>query len=313
MEKRIDAENSMFIREQLESVKGEVFTQYPIGKYASLIPVDSSDDEGAEEVGYLQYDSIGAAEIIANGTTDSPAVDALVQKVLLPVKEIGNHFTWTTREVRNAALAQRNGNKRAKLDSTKLSIAATSHEQAHDKIAILGDGTKDRTFGGCYGIVFHPNVTKLEASDAWSDLTNAQILEEFAKMEEKIVVDTKEIYRPDTFAMDGALISFLRGRIIDGTTRTLYDVIRDTYSSYNFETHYALKDVKKNPATGASGATRVLLCYKKSPDVIRYKMPMAFKTEPAVFGGRDWRVETSSTSAGVEVRQPLAVLVYYGF
>jgi hypothetical protein len=40
---------------------------------------------------------------------------------------------------------------------------------------------------------------------------------------------------------------------------------------------------------------------------------MPYKLLPTVFTGREWKTETSSTSAGVEVRQPLAVVVFHSF
>lgn len=313
MVKREDAENSMFLREQLESVTKDVYIKYPLGKYASIVPVDTSDDEGAEEVGYLQYDSIGVAEVMANGAMDSPSVDAFTTKILQPVKDIGAHFTWTNKEVRNAAFAAKNGAKRTQLDATKAAIAATTHEQRHDDICMLGDGTKDRRFGGCYGVVFHPNVSKVEAADAWADLSNDEILEEFAKLEAKVLTDTKEILVPDTFSLPRSLVSELKGRIITGTSRNLWNIIQETYPNYSFEFHYLLNDVKKNPATGVVGANRVMLCYKKDKSVLSYKMPMAFRTEMPISTGLSWKVETVSSTAGVEVIQPLAVIVYYGF
>jgi hypothetical protein len=302
-----DAQDSLFIDQELESVKDEVYIQYPIGKYASLVPVDSSDDEGAESVGYLQFDSVGQSAIIAAGDTDSPSVDAFVKKILLPVHEIGNHFKWDTREVRNSRMAGR------KLDAIKARVAAQVTEAYHDKICMLGDGTNDREFGGMYGIVFHPNVSKISSSKTFATATNAEILKYFSDMVVKIVKDTKEVYRPDTFAMSDVVIAELRGRVLDATTRTLWDQIKETYSGFKFETHYTLENVGKNPTSGDVADTRVILCYKKDKSVLRYKMPMPYKLLPTVFTGREWKTETSSTSAGVEVRQPLAVVVFHSF
>lgn len=301
------SENTMFVSQELESVKSEMYTEYPNAKYSSIVPVDSSDDEGAEEVGYLQYDSIGASAIVADGTTDSPAVDAMVKKVLLPVHEIGNHWSWTQREVRNGRLAGRS------LDKTRANVAMVSTEQHHDDICMLADGTNDKRYGGMNGIVFHPNVSKMASPKTFALATNAEILGYFADMIKKIVDDTLEIFRPDTFALSDSVIAELRGRVVDGTNVTLWSQIKDTYADFSFITHYKLNDVKKNPTTGAEEATRVIICYKKTPTVLRYKMPMGFRTYPAVSEGRSFRIETASTSAGVEVRQPLAVLIFHSF
>jgi len=300
-----DAIDTIFLEQELESISKEVFTKYPEAKYSSLISVDSSDDEGAETVGYLMYDEIGASAIIAEGTTDSPAVDAFAKKITIPVHEIGNHYGYTYRELRNESKAGRS------IRTRRASTSARSIEQHHDDICMLADGTNNRRFGGMYGMVFQPNLTKVASPKTFASATNDEILKYFSDMVVKVINDTKGIYEPDTFAMDGELKAELEGRIISGTSQTLWSRIKETYSDMTFKIHYKLRNVGKNPTTGVEGANRVILCYKDSPEVWTYKMPMPYKTFPAINEGRSVRIEASSTSAGVEVVQPLAVVVYH--
>jgi hypothetical protein len=177
----------------------------------------------------------------------------------------------------------------------------------------MGDGRNDKRIGGMYGIVFHPNTTKISAPKTFANSTPEEILKEFAKMVARIVKDTKEIFRPNTFAIGDDVVAELEGIFIAGTSVSVMERLRKTYSGYTWTTHFRLNDVEKNPTTNAVTATRVILCYHKSPTVLRYKQPMTFKMLPAVPKGRGYRVETASTSAGVEVRQPLAVVCYHSF
>jgi len=299
--------DTLFLETELESVSAEVYAKYPEARYSALIPVDSSDDEGAESVGYLMFDSIGQSAIIAAGTTDSPAVDAFVTKKLLPVHELGNHYKYDYRELRNAKKAGR------RIDSMRARVSATSIEQQHDEIAMLGDGTANKRFGGMYGIVFHPNVTKMASPKTFALATDAEILSYFASMVVRVVKDTKEIFRPNTFGIADEVVAYLEGRMIAGTDTSLMERIRKTYPGFSFETHYVLENVGKNPTTGVVGDCSVILCYYKSTDVLCYKQPMTYKTYPPVPQGRSVKIEAASTSAGVEVRQPLAVVVFHSF
>lgn len=304
---RNDAIDTIFLAQELESVTKEVYTKYPEAKYSQLIPVDSSDDEGAESVGYIMYDEVGSSAIVSAGSTDSPSVDAFAKKFTLKVHELGNHFGYDMRELRNESKAGRS------IRARRMSTSARAIEQHHDDIAILGDGTNDKRYGGMYGIVFHPNVTKIASPKLFSIATDAEIMKYFSDIVTKMLTDTKEMYQVNTIAMDGTVKAELQGRVVANTNVTLWSQIVATYPDITFDTHYRLKDVGKNPSTLAVTPTRCMIAYHKSPDVLNYKQPMPYKTYSPVNLGRSVRIETASTSAGVEVIQPLAVIIYHTF
>lgn len=304
---RTDADASYFLENELDSIKEKVYEEYPDPAFSNLIPVDSSDDEGADYVGYTMYNRTGISEIISAGTADSPAVDASGSKTKKPVFEIGNHFSYTSKELRNAKFAG------APLESDKVYASAQAVEQHHDDIAILGDGTKDKRFGGMYGIVFNPNVTKMVAPKTFATSTASEILAEFAKMKKQIIKDTKQVHLPDTWGLSTDLVAYLEGVMVTGTSVSVMERLKSTYSDMKFETHYRLIDVEKNPTTDAVEATTVIMCYKKNPRVLKYVMPMPWRTMTPVPTGRGSKTETESSTAGVIVKQPLAVVIYHSF
>ena len=304
---RNDADQSYFLENELDSIKERVYEEYPDPAYANIVPVDTSDPEGADYVGYTMYKRTGMSQIISAGDADSPSVDAYGSKVKIPVHELGNHFSFTNKEVRNAKFAN------APLESDKVFASAQAVEMHHDRICMLGDGTAGREFGGMYGIVFHPNVTKMVAPKAFTDMTADEILAEFASIKSQIITDTKQVFAPNTWAFSTDLIAFFQGVMVVNTAVSVWERLKATYSDMRFETHYVLKDVKKNPTTDNVETTQALLCYYKNPNVLSYKMPMSWRTLPAVNSGREMRTETESTSAGVVLKQPLAVVVYHSF
>lgn len=304
---RTDADVSYFLDQQLESISEKIYADFPDMRYASIVPVDSSDDEGADEVGYTMYTHTGISEIISAGDADSPGVDTTGQKFKMPVFEMGNHFSYTRKEARNAKFAG------VPLESDKVDASALAVEQHHDDIAMIGDGSKGRRFGGMYGVVFHPNVTKMVAPKTFATSTAAEILAEFADIYKRIISDTKQIHRPDTWAISQDLKALFQGIMVTGTSVSVWERLKATYSDMNWETHYRLADVEKNPTTSAVEATAALICYKRQPRVLKYIKPMPWRLLPAVPTGRKTRVESESSSAGVMVKQPLAVVVYHSF
>ncbi len=304
---RNDAEQSYFLENELESISERIYDEYPTPAYASIVPVDTSDPEGAEEVGYTMYKRTGMSQILSAGDADSPSVDAYGSKFKIPVFDLGNHFKYTNKEVRNAKFAG------APLESDKVFASKQSVEMHHDDICMLGDGAKGRRFGGMYGIVFHPNVTKMIAPKKFVDMTADEILAEFARIKKQIIVDTKQIFTPNTWAMSTDLQALFQGIMVSGTAVSVWERLKATYSDMTFVTHYVLKDVGKNPTTEAVEATEALICYYKHPRVMVYKMPISWRTLPAINTGREMRTETESSSAGVMLKQPTAVVVYHSF
>jgi len=304
---RNDADATYFVANQLESMSEKVYAEYPEARYSSIVPVDSSDDEGAEQLSYIMYDKTGISQIISAGDSDSPSVDLSAQKFTRNVFELGNHITTTSREARNAKFAN------MPLDSDKVYASAQTVEQHHDEICMLGDGTKNKRFGGMFGIVFNPNVTKMVAPKTFANSSASEIIAEFANIYKRIIKDTKQIHRPDTWAVSDELVAYLQGVMVTGTSVSVWERLKATYAGMKFETHYVLENVGKNPTTLVPGDTPVIMCYKKSPRVLQYKMPMPWRLRPSVNLGRSVRTEAESTSAGVVVKNPLAVVIYYNF
>ena len=67
----MDANESIFFARQLEYVKAQTYDiKYPAMNALNLFPVDTSAGAGAKTITYRQYDSVGAAKVIANYAQD---------------------------------------------------------------------------------------------------------------------------------------------------------------------------------------------------------------------------------------------------
>lgn len=309
---KTDAQESLWLSTQLELVTSEVDKQYPELAYANVVPVDTSADEGAETLVYRMFDTSGAAKIMADDAQDSPSVDAFGEDFTAKVKEIGNHWTITQKEIRNGAFAGKS------LDTARAMATALYHEKTHDDIAIKADGTPG--YGGLFGIVYNPNVSKVAAvagatstNIPWSGKTADEIIKDIVDQYNKVIADTGEVNTPNAIALSRTKLSFLQTKKagIDNFT-SIANHIQDILN-ITFVTHPALENMAKNPATLAGGSFNVMIMYWRDPVNVKYWMPMPYKTYPQVNTGRGFKVETASSSAGVEIKWPLSVVIFYGF
>lgn len=305
MTQRIDAVDTVFFDQQLESIGRDVEKKFRDKNYTDLMTIDSSDDEGADTISYFMFDHKGAADFMAPGAMDSPNVEVGGEKFSVNVKELGLHYTMNTKEIRNARKAGRN------LSSRKAMAVMDGVELKHDKIAILGDGTAD--YGGLFGIVYNPNTTKVAAGAAWSTLTPKQICDEIVAQYRAIITNTNDVGMADTVALPPTWHSFLKvTQRVDNYSQTCLNFLEGALDC-KFVKHNLLKNAPKNPATLADETNDIMLVYNSKPENVEYLMPMPFRWLTPEYKSRETLVDSESTTAGVRVKLPLEVICYYGF
>ena len=314
--------NTIYFQDELDSVLLEVWKKYPETKYSTIFPMSTNDDPGALNVGYTQYNEIGMSEIIANLADDSVTVDVEGERIIIPVYEIGNHYSYSNWELESDEFARRKKMGSVGLETARAMASARSVEVHHDEIAILADADGSKKYGKMQGLVYHPNVTKVAAvagadsgATIWSGKTPTEILKDITDQRTLIIKNTKGVYRPDTIVLPDDELARLEStpRSADNDTSIL-TWLKANLPGITFETHHLLSDVSKNPSTGVPGFDgNVMLMYKKEREVFAYKKTAAYDTYEPVNEGRGYRVEAYSRSAGVEVIQPLAIVVFYGF
>jgi len=306
MEKQImDAQDTVFFENQLESIGRDVEKKYPEKNFNDLMTIDSSDDEGAEEIGYYMFDEKGAAEFMSAGAEDSPNVEVGGKKFITPVHELGLHYTMKTREVRNARKAGRN------LSAMKAKAVVNGVETKHDKIAILGDGTGD--YWGLFGIVYNPNTTKQAAAAAWSTLTPKEICAEIVAQYVAIAANTNDVGVADKIALPPSWYLFLKTtERVDTKDQTCLKYL-EANLDVTFVKHNLLKNAPKNPATLAVETNDIMIVYNSKEESVSYLEPMPFRFMAPEYKSRIIKTDSESTSAGVRIKLPLEFVVYYGF
>jgi len=311
--------DTMFFKKELTNIQAKVLRKkYPALKYNECFPVDTSDPSGSQYVGYHIYDSKGFSKIMADGAIDSPNVTTTGKEELMRVHDVGNHYSYTKREVREANFAGKS------LQSERATASRDATEQFIDKLAFLAN-TEDAEYHGATSPIYNPNTTKVEVTagatsgnTSWTGGTKKnpdEIIADFNLVINKITKDTNGTQMCNTIVLPPEIYGELNTTPRSSQTDTsILQYVQQANPEIDFRTSSKLTEMDRNPATLSSGANvNVMLAYYRDPDAIKMRMPMAYTAYPVEDKGRYFKVETSAEVAGVQVVYPLSVIVFYGF
>ena len=296
---RLDANESIFFAQELESVKARTYDiQYAELSAMGIIPVDGSAGSGAETIAYHQYDAVGQAKIIANYSTDLPRVDLVGKKFTADVKSIGVSYGYSVQDIRAARMAGK------PLEQRKASAARRANDQIVNDIAFNGDDEH-----GLVGLLTHPNIPTYTlpadgtgSSTKFADKTADQVLRDLNGMVTKMLELTKNVERPDTLLIGHTTHADISSRRVGDTQVTIL--------AFFLANNPYVKNVQVVPEfVGAgTGGTDICMVYKKSPDKLTLEIPQPFEQFPVQSEKLEYIVNCHSRCAGVIIYYPLSLI-----
>ena len=295
---RLDALDTGYIQTELESIETEVLeTIYPAFRARELIPVDTSDDPGAESVAYYTWDHRGIAKLITDFAGDLPMADAFRKKFTAPVHSYGIGYKYSVQDLRNAVMARRMGRPGPALDQERAEGARRGAEAKLDDVAFFGDTEADTK-----GFANNANVTLVaEVTGAWATATAAQIAADLDALVNAVVDATKGEIVPDTIAMPLSRFNIIATKTVDTTNQN--SILKEWLGRNPF-----IKDIFWSPkleTAGASSAKR-MIAYARDPRVLKLKIPQDYETFPPQAQGLAFVVPAHLRTAGVVWRYPVA-------
>jgi hypothetical protein len=296
---RLDANESIFFAQELESVKARTY-DIVLAELSALgiIPVDSSAGAGAETITYHQYGEVGQAKIIANYSTDLPRVDLVGKKFTSDVKSIGVSYGYSIQDIRAARMAGK------PLEQRKASAARRANDQQVNDIAFFGDEEH-----GLVGLLTHPNIPTYTlpadgtgSSTKFKDKTADQVLRDLNGMVTKMLELTKNVERPDTLLLGHTTHSDLTSRRVGDTQVTIL--------AFFLANNPYIKNVQVVPefVGVGTGETDICMIYKKSPDKLTLEIPQPFEQFPVQMEGLEYVVPCHSRNGGVIIYFPLSLM-----
>jgi len=302
---KLDANELLFFRRQLESVKKKTYdVKYPNLKARFFFPVDTSAGPGATSITYRQYDEVGMAKIVANYAKDFPRVTVKGKEFISPIKSLGDSYSYTIQDIRSAALAN------LPLKEMEARAARRGMLQTEDQIAFFGDADT-----GLPGFLTNVNIPSaavaadgVAASPLWSAKTPDQIARDVSEAITDIRVVTRDVESANTVIMPISAMAQLK------TLRMGSDA-NYTIMKFLMENHpeITLWDSYHKLETAGVGNTRMLVAYNRSPDVLTLEIPWDFEQFPEQEVGLEFEVPCHQRIGGVIVYYPLACNFVYGF
>jgi hypothetical protein len=299
-----------FLTYQAQRVEREVYAvRYQDIQYQQLIPVDTTGPEWVAGVTYYSSDAVGRANWFHARSDDTPHAEVLREKFETGVAMAAMGYDYDLEEL---GFAMQMG---LDIRADKANAARRAAEEFIDKVAILGDTTKNYT-----GVANAPGVTAGSAaatgaqngatnSTLWVNKTPDQILTDVNGALTGMYTGTLGAEMADTL-----LIPYTQ--LMDISTRRLNDLSQTTIMEWlmanNIRTRMTGQPLTVRAVwgleTAGSGGTARLIAYARRPDVLALYMPMPFRFLPAwQQGPLLFEVPGIMRISGVECRRPKAM------
>ena len=301
-----DAQNALgIVTPSFYNVETTVYqTKYPSYDYASLIPVITEGNEWAMGTLFRIGDIAGVAEFLSGKGFDMPYADVSIDQKIHSFELAGIGYEWSLEEIQRAAMEGRN------LGNEKAMAAKKVAEAKLYNVALTGDTEKSWT-----GLLNDANVAATDvaangagSSTAWSDKTPAQIITDVFDAITGVYTSTSEVEMPNTLLLPTVAYQGLSRPRSDSTEGSVIDYIRK-YNPYTQETGQPLliRGIRALNAADPGGDGRAVL-YNRSPDVVRFHLPMPHKfLPPFQKSSMTWEVGGIMRTGGTEVRLPGAM------
>ena len=303
---RVDAGEVAFVAKDLQFVFAQTYDiEYPELKATQLIPIDDSVDPGAESYTYGQWNFVGKAMFISDYSKDFPMVDANLTMLVFPTAGIGIGYQYSIQDLRKSAM--RKISKGKSLDQVRADTARRAHEQFIDDVAAFGD-----TKRGLKGFVNHPDAPTVSLTNgSWnsldtSDVSNGKIASDLTQLAMASEIATLGLYVSDTLLLPLSM----KTRLYNPTSTYVRQplILNWLQNQENIKSVVWWNRLDAAYSNGAYVSNEALaIAYKKSPEVLKYVVPLPFTQHPPQQVLLTWVIPCESRTGGVCLIRPLAV------
>lgn len=296
--RRLDVNPAVFARQLVTATLSELFRhEFEETKWSNglLVPIDRSLSDGATEYSYLELQHTGLAEIVSDNATDLPRSEIQGQNNVMPIKTVGCSFSYSTQEVRSAALQGM-----FNIPAEKSLAARTSHDFAINNF--IRDGVPA---SGLDGFTNAPGITvQTAAVGSWTPAsTPADIVSDFTTAANTIIIASGGVEVPDhaVFPLDQfTTISTLQNSTASDIT--VLDFLKKAFpmiTTWEWEPGLATASAAGGPAA---------MIYKKDMSKARAVMPMMLQALAPEQRGLTFIVNLESRFGGVMAPKPGSML-----
>jgi hypothetical protein len=299
----MDAEDGVFFSRELEHIKAKSYDKkYADLPYRQVFPVSHEAPEGSETITVSSYDRVGATKIIDGYATDLPRVDIRGKQYSVQVKQTGNSYGYSTKEIRSSRIVGKG------LDQRRANASMRSNEEKFNDIAFVGDD--DAGLFGLFnsgGIPTATVATKAATGTEWANATPDEIIFDLNNAVATMIDTTKMKEKPTRL-----LLPVLQYNLINSTPRS--SLSDTTILSYFLTNNAWINDampLNELDGAGTAGAD-VFVIYNPDPDNLTFEIPMEFRHLPPQLRGLEWTIPGEAETGGLNVYYPLSLAIWEG-
>jgi hypothetical protein len=295
---RLDANETVFFKRQLEYIKGRTYdVKYKDLKAFDLFPVSSEAPSGATEITWRSFSQYGLAKIIADYAHDFPRVDVFGEENTIKIKDLGVSYGYSIKEIRRAMMSGFN------LEERRANVTRRAVEEKMNSLALSGSTTDNIN-----GFLDYPGITEYTvpstgtgSSQNWSDKTATQILTDLNGIVSAIVDGTSGKERPNVILLPLSQYTLIRNtRVGTYSDVTIYQFFTQNNPDISIEWLSELSEA------GDSSTDR-FMAYTRDADHVTLEVPMMFEQLEEEKKGMEYVIPCHAEFAGVIVYYPLSV------
>jgi hypothetical protein len=296
-----------FVVNQTTAIESQVIRiKYPEVQYPDLVPVDTNTgNEWVKSITYYSADMVGRADWFHHTALDVPLAELSREKFERGMEMAAIGYRYTLEEVANAM-----NTPGLNLTADKAAACRRAYEEFVDNLALRGSVPKNMQ-----GLINSSLVTATTAPadgagglTTFASKTNQQIIRDFNSAMTGIATGTNWLYYADTILLPPAVLVGLAGRIIEYSSMTLLDWIKQ-YNVLTVQTGrpITLAGVRGLETAGLGGISR-MVAYRRDPEVLKMWIPMPHRFLPVwQRGPLVFDVPGIFRLGGVEIRLPAAM------
>lgn len=303
---------TMFFARELEYIKPRVYeVEYANLSAFRLIPIDRTTPPGAQTVTVTEYDSTGAAKIIANYADDLPTVDTLGVQTTSRIVDIGASVIMSYQDIQASRFAGKSILER------KIRAAAEVHMQTMNRLAFYGDanyginGWVTNTSVNSQAVAPNTGTTPPPAGEVtarlWMNKTQEERVADLNEAVRYVFTTTNGMEQVDTIVLPIAQYDMLTSEAYQegGTDTTGLEFFTRNHPGVTVTYAPELKGafnrtVFNDPTSGVDG----FIAYRRSEMKFWQEIPQAFQLFPEQWQNLAFTIPTMSSHGGTVIQRP---------
>lgn len=300
-----------FLESQIAHIERDVYRiKYGSIQYHQLIPVSRAAHEWARTITYYSMDSVGRADFVSQRGQDMPLADTTRTQYNVNAEMLGIGYEYNLEELGQAMMVPNTN-----LTAERAMAARRAGEERLDEIGLRGDPLM-----GWNGLINShdddssdgPITNRIDVAATWDAADADDILNDINAGLTRVWDRSRQAEYCDTLLLPiRAYARLATTRNSDSSDKTILDYLKAanvyTATSGRQLTIRAVRGLEDPDGTG-SGDTGRAIVYRRSPEVLKFHLPMSHKFLDV------WRSDPMNfivpgifRTAGTEIRLPGAM------